>query len=155
VSDSDVLPGGSLSRGLRRELEVDCQRVLLSVFRNLDEFDYRSLIEYFALDGLWQREGRDLVGREQILAALEPRPRNQVVRHQITNLIVDLETRSTARASGYNTAYRALNVSAADLPVTIKAPLGLWVLDAKLVCYRDVWLITELRQTKQFSFATE
>ena len=153
MSDSAALPGGGLSRGLRRELEGDCQRVLLSVFRSLDEFDYRSLVECFAVDGLWQREGRDLVGREQILAALEPRPRNQVVRHLITNLIVELETRSSARVSGYNTACRALNVSAADLPVTIKSPLGLWVLDAKLVCYRDVWLITELRQTKQFSFA--
>ena len=152
MSDAAALPGGSLSRGLRRELETDCQRVLLSVFRNLDEFDYASLVGYFAVDGRWQREGRELVGREQILAALEPRPRNQVVRHAITNLIVDLETRSSARASGYNTAFRALDVAPADLPVPIKSPLGLWVLDAKLVCYRDVWLITELRQTKQFSF---
>jgi SnoaL-like domain len=138
--------------GALRDIEADCQRVVLSVFRHLDDFAYRRLIEHFATDGTWHREGRELAGRETILAALEQRPRNQVVRHVVTNLIVDVESPSRARASGYNTAFRALDTSPADLPVTIAAPLGLWVLDATLARQGDAWLIAELRQAKQFSF---
>ena len=127
-------------------------RVLLSVFRDLDEFAYQRLVEQFAADGVWRREGRELAGRTQIRAALEQRPRNQVVRHLITNLIIDVETHSRARASGYNTAFRALDTAPADLPAPITAPLGLWVLDATLLCHDSVWLIADLRQTQQFSF---
>lgn len=145
-------PEPGVARGRQREIEADCQRVVLSVFRDLDAFDYARLIEHFTLDGLWEREGRELVGHEQILAGLEQRPRNQVVRHQITNLIIEAHAPSQARASGYNTAYRALGASPHDLPVAIKAPLGLWVLEASLVLCGDVWLIGGLRQARQFSF---
>jgi hypothetical protein len=149
---ADALPDAALSPGLRRDIEADCQRVVLSAFRDLDEFAYGRLIACFTVDGIWQREGRELAGREQILSALEQRPRKQVVRHLITNLVVEVETPSRARASGYNTAFRALNASPADLPLPITSPLGMWVLDAKLACHGDAWLITELRQAKQFSF---
>ena len=140
-------------RAAEREIEADCGRVVLSLFRDLDAFDYRKLIERFAIDGLWQREGRELAGRGQILTALEQRPRRQVVRHLITNLVVDVQSPSRARVSGYNTAFRALDASPAELPASITAPLGLWVLDATLVLQGEDWLIAELRQAKQFSFA--
>lgn len=152
-----VAPSGSqLSLGRQRELEADCQRVLLSVFRDLDEFDYQRVVGHFAEDGLWRREGLDLNGRAQILANLEQRPRKQVVRHLISNLIVEVQAQFNARASGYNTVFRAFGAAGntgAQLPATINAPLGLWVLEAKLVCFRDVWLITELRQQQQFAFS--
>lgn len=153
MSDPAATSGVGLSLGRRRELESDCERVVLSVYRHLDDFDYARLVEHFAADGVWQREGRELTGHAQILANLEARPRNQVVRHLITNLIVDVEPPSGARASGYNTAYRALNVSPDALPAEIAAPLGLWVLQASLTSFRDVWLITDLRQVQQFTFA--
>ncbi len=148
-------PAGALTDGLRREIEADCRRVLLSVFRDLDEFAYERLIEQFAVDGRWRREGRELAGRVQIRAALEQRARNQVVRHLISNLIIEVQTPSRARASGYNTAFRALDMAPADLPAPITAPLGLWVLDATLVCHAGVWMIADLRQTQQFSFPTQ
>lgn len=152
---SDPLPssGVGLSPGRRRELEADCERVVLSVYRHLDEFDYARLVELFAPDGVWQREGRELKGRAQILANLEQRPRNQVVRHLITNLIVDIAPPAGARVTGYNTAYRALETAPDVVPVEIDAPLGLWVLRAELVSFRDLWLITDLRQVQQFKFA--
>lgn len=146
-------PVGTLTGGLRREIEADCRRALHSVFRDLDEFAYQPLVEQFAADGRWRREGRELAGRAQIRAALEQRPRNQVVRHLITNLIIEVETPSRARASGYNTAFRALDTAPAELPAPITSPLGLWVLDATLVCHAGIWLIADLRQTPQFSFA--
>lgn len=146
-------PVNSLAAGALREIEADCQRVVLSVFRALDDFAYRRLIEYFTADATWQREGRDLAGREQILSALEQRPRNQVVRHVITNLIVDAETPVRAHARGYNTAFRALDVPPDVLPARIPAPLGLWVLDAALVLERGAWRVADLRQARQFTFA--
>lgn len=137
----------------RRGIEADCARVIISLFRDLDAFDYPRLIGNFAPDGLWAREGRELVGHAQILAALAQRPRNQVVRHLITNLIVDATSSSEACAGAYNTAYRALDVAAESLPARIDAPLGLWVLDARLACREGVWRITALRQAQQFRFA--
>ena len=146
-------PAVALTGGSRRAIEADCRRVLLSVFRDLDEFAYQRLVEQFTVDGRWRREGRELAGRAQIRAALEARPRNQVVRHLITNLIIDVESPSRARASAYNTAFRALDTTPAALPAPITAPLGLWVLDGTLVCQADIWLIADLRQSQQFSFA--
>lgn len=143
-----------LSPAERRGIEADCARVILSVFRDLDAFEYPRLIGHFSTDALWEREGRELVGHAQILAALEARPRNQLVRHLITNLIVDATSLSEAHASGYNTAYRALDLASGLLPVKINAPLGLWVLDARLSCREGVWQINTLRQARQFTFPT-
>lgn len=137
----------------RRSIESDCARVILSVFRDLDAFDYARLIGHFSPDALWEREGREFFGHAQILEALGQRPRDQLVRHLITNLIVDASSSTEARASAYNTAYRALNVVPGTLPVKIDAPLGLWVLDAGLTCREGIWRIDTLRQEKQFSFA--
>ncbi len=143
---------GAPSAALRREIEADCQRVLLSAFRELDEFAYAQLAARFTPDGTWHREGREYAGRGQILAALEERPRTQVVRHIVTNLTVGVDSASRAVASGYNTVFRALDASAADVPIAITSPLGMWVLDATLVRSGDAWLIEDLRQTRQFSF---
>ncbi len=137
----------------RRAIEADCARVVLSVFRDLDAFDYPRLIGHFSADAMWEREGRELTGHAQILAALGARPRNQWVCHLITNLIVDATSASGARARGYNTAYRALEVEPGMLPARIDAPLGLWALDAGLTCREGVWRIDTLRQARQFTFA--
>ena len=143
-----------------RQVQIDrtCQALVLRVFRDLDEFDYAGVVSCFAPDGVWLRAAGECRGREQIRAALEQRPRNQVVCHVVTNMLIDFPSSRSATMSAYNTVYRAEDPVA--LPATIPAPLGVWSLEAQLIEAPEsrvdgeaqAWQIVLLKQRKLFSF---
>lgn len=74
-------------------------RLVLDFFAALDERRHADAAELFADDGVWERQGTELSGRDAIRAALDARPAGRATAHVVTNLRVDTEdgVRATAR----------------------------------------------------------
>lgn len=87
--------------------EHACQRLVHSYANLLDAYDYDRFMELWAEDGEWVIYGKSVRGRDAIRATLDARPARSVVRHLVSNLVIDIE--SAGRASGrcYAIAYRA------------------------------------------------
>src|SRR3546814_3944536 len=74
----------------------------------LDSRDYGSLVSLFTPDGVWERHGDRLHGRERILEVMRGRPANQFTRHVITNFHFVEVTETRARATVYNLSWFSL-----------------------------------------------
>src|SRR3546814_11677294 len=70
-------------------------------------------------DGVWERHGDRLQGRERILEVMLGRPANQFTRHVITNFHLVEVTETRARATLYNLSwfsFEAANLTVAFVP---------------------------------------
>lgn len=59
------------------------------VWSRLERDDYDAVIAHLTADCRWERGGRMFVGHDEIRASLEQRPTGRLVRHQVSNLMVD------------------------------------------------------------------
>lgn len=110
-------------------------------FRALDLREYDMLIQLIAADGVWKRQGRDLT-RQTIQAAMAERSATMVIRHVVTNLIVDEGER--AEASFLLTVYRADAGVAASGPLPLEGPVQISDCTATLVQEADGWRFSRL-----------
>jgi len=62
-----------MNRDDARAIEWDCAQLLIRFFNEFDAWRYREMVNLFAPDGVWHRQGRALKGPDAILAALEQR----------------------------------------------------------------------------------
>jgi hypothetical protein len=76
--------------------EAACARLLLKFFRDLDHFNYDECIAAFTEDGAWERRGEMLRGHSAILEAMQARPRDLIICHQLSNIEVQLTGPDTA-----------------------------------------------------------
>ena len=63
--------------------------LLHRLFVYLDERRYCEAAALFGSDGLWVRQGKRLVGADEVQQALEERPADLVTRHLISNTVLD------------------------------------------------------------------
>lgn len=98
----------------RMEIEWACTRLSHAFSYCIDIRDYEGLAALFAPDGVWERHGRLLRGREEILEVLRSRPANQFTRHITTSFHFTEVSETTARATLYNMSY--FSFSAESLP---------------------------------------
>lgn len=118
----------------------------------LDEFRYDELVGLMREDAAWHRQGRVLVGRTAILAALDERPRSQRIRHVITNPFVLERTEHTAKLMAYMIGYRADEGVPRPAPQTIDGPLRFLVVETDFVHADGRWWIQVQRGTPEFEF---
>ncbi len=85
---------------MQLQAKAACEAVVLEFFHALDTRRHEAAAALMAEDGVWQRQGRRLAGRQEILEALNARAPERSTCHVITNLrLVEL---SGARATvGY------------------------------------------------------
>lgn len=97
--------------------EWACAQVTLDFFYALDMRRYSDVADLMASDGIWFRQGAELLGPEGVLAALNARPVSRTTCHIISNLRVELNNEAKpprARTCFYLTAYD--NDAAQDSP---------------------------------------
>ena len=63
-----------------------CEETVLAFFHALDTRRYEAAAALMTEDGCWERQGRLLSGREQILDALNGRAPDRATCHVVTNL---------------------------------------------------------------------
>src|SRR3546814_17029907 len=64
----------------RMEIEWACTKLSHAFSYCLDSRDYGSLVSLFTPDGVWERHGDRLQGRERILEVMRGRPAHQFTR---------------------------------------------------------------------------
>lgn len=94
------------------QARIDCENCVLGFFYALDTFDNERAASSFTTDGVWNRQGKDLVGREAIRAAVDARARNRRTCHLIENFrLVELDGEH-AVAAFYLVAYEGIEGAA-------------------------------------------
>jgi hypothetical protein len=141
-----------LGRELLRAVEWDCSQVLTRFFNYFDQWRYADMVELFAADGVWHRQGKALHGRAAILAALSARSTTQRVRHVVTNLQIDVVSRDAASSLLYVTAYMYDSGERQSAPAKVRAPYLVLTAPGRLVRTEDGWRIACLEMIREFEF---
>lgn len=110
------------------------------------------MVALYSPDGRWYRAGKELIGREAIMAELGLRPRTQKVRHILSNLLVDVVDDKHAFLRSYLTVYRHENCAPNDQDVLIRAPSLLLLVTADFERTSDQWLISKQVMQREFIF---
>ena len=76
-------------------------QVVLRFYRAIDDRDYAGLVSLFAPDGVWLRQGTELRGEDEIMAALNQRSATLRVVHIITNLYEEFVDDGEVDVHGY------------------------------------------------------
>ena len=142
-----------MQREAERAIEWDCAQVLLRFYDAFDNWNYEAMAELFTEDGVWHRAGKALKGREAIVTELRSRSSTQVIRHVVTNLLVDVVDDDHAEARLYLTAYRHDSGAPRTVPAPIGLPAMLLVVSARLLRCPDDWRITEQVMQREFAGA--
>jgi hypothetical protein len=130
-------------------IEHACARTVLQLFGAMDDLHYDRVAAAFTPDGVWHRAGKALRGHDQIIAAMNERPVDRLVRHVITNTIVDVLDDAHAEGRCYVTAYAG---PASDGPPAINAPWLLLTATHRFALSDGAWKIAESRIVRDFVF---
>lgn len=128
----------------------ELQQALHHVFHELDGRRYDAVVDSFAADGRWLRQGRWLAGHGAIRAALEAREVNVETCHVISNALVTALDGSTATLEAYMTAYRypsSEDVTSIAGPLRINHVVTVFARQAE-----GNWLIAEQRLVPLVAF---
>ncbi|QMU72449.1 nuclear transport factor 2 family protein [Streptacidiphilus sp. P02-A3a] len=88
--------------------ERACERIIVDFIHRLDLGEPSTVAELFTPDGVWRWPfgDRRIEGREALRAYFGSRPADRLSRRLMTNLLVTVESPTTARAVSYLTTYR-------------------------------------------------
>lgn len=140
-----------MDRNLEREIEWDCQRVLLRFYDEFDRGNYAAMVAMFADDGVWHRAGKALA-KQRIAAELQLRPSRQRVRHVLTNILVEALDRDHADARCYLTVYRNQDLDRPPEQQRLRAPYLFLQVTAKLKRLAGTWSLQEQVMQREFEF---
>jgi hypothetical protein len=144
----------AMDRALERDIEWDCQRVMLRFYDAFDRGDYAGMVAMFAAGGVWHRAGKALA-KDQIAAELDRRPPQQRVRHVLTNILVEAKDPDHAALTCYLTAYRNPDVHRPPEQQRLRAPYLFLHVSASLVRQAGSWCLTEQVMRREFEFVDD
>jgi len=131
----------------------NCQQTLTKLFYYLDEKQYDDLLSIFEQDGIWFRQGKVLEGHSAIMAAMQARSATYAIRHMVSNFLVTQVDGDVVEVVSYLTAYANDNGVKPEKPVTIRAPMSIFVVKAKLR-YSPIGIkVIELDLVPEFIFS--
>ena len=102
----------------RRAIEADCERLIKRYVNLNDAQDWEAVAELYTEDARFARPskpGEFIEGRAAILASFRARP-PRAQRHVIANIVVDAESRASARAFSVIVLYQGEPATAGELP---------------------------------------
>ena len=103
---------------------MECQQAIHSFYMSLDSSDFQAVSSLFALNGIWHRQGKQLVGPACVLEALLDRPVGRVTAHMVQNVVISIIDHQSASATYLTMVYRCdreepSNEPAPMLPLSI------------------------------------
>lgn len=111
-------------------------------FRALDRREYDDLLLLLTADGIWHRQGEDLT-RAAVLPAMAKRSATMVIRHVVTNIVVDGDD-ERAEVSFLLTVYRSDGGTMPNGPLPLEGPAQISDGMATLVRDSGDWRISRL-----------
>ncbi|WP_129839357.1 nuclear transport factor 2 family protein [Streptomyces sp. RFCAC02] len=131
--------------------ERACERVVLDFVRRLDLGEPASVAGLFTPDGVWEWPGGDryVAGRAALRTYFGARPADRLSRRLCTNVLVDVESPSTASATTYFVTYRLDGRTDGALPPP-PHPANIGHYEDRFEQTGDGWLLT--RRTLVLAF---
>ena len=145
-----------LSAAERIEIERACERLVYDYSRALDLGDMSGAADFFAENGSMARPmapGQLIQGRETIRASLLTRPKALLTKHLATNVMIDVETRDTARGISYLTMIATTPPGEAAPPYVSQGPIYFGEFRDRFVREQGVWRFLERRGSIQMKFS--
>jgi len=127
-----------------KPVELVAQYLLFKFYYCLDTRDYHGAAALFHPDGVWVRQGGQLLGPPAILAALALRSATLVIHHVITNQFVESVDADHASVTSYITAYRHESGVTIEGPVPLTGPALVGFCRAEISRGRQGWRISRL-----------
>ena len=124
---------------------IQLSQRLLTLIAYLDNRRYEDVASLFTPTGRWLRQGRWFEGRQAILATLHSRPKDMLVRHVLSNILVTECNEGHARVDAYMTAYRQLDGQRPEL-------FSINTVDTVFQLLDGQWLIAEQQMVREFEF---
>lgn len=134
----------------RRAIEWDCTRTLTGFINALDAGDYETMAGLMAENSVWVRRGGDAIGPAGLREAMKERPRDLIVRHVISNVLIEVIDDDNATGITYLTVYRHHGPSPANGPARLDGALMVGVSYNRLVRESGAWKISEKRTSRTF-----
>src|SRR5689334_3015236 len=107
--------------------ERACERLILEFIRRLDLGEPSSVAELFTPDGVWEwpYDGRRFQGRDALRDYFGSRPADRLSRRICTNILVTVDSPTTATATTYFATYRVDGYTEGTLvPPRLPANIG-------------------------------
>jgi SnoaL-like domain len=144
-----------LSAAERTEIERACERLTYVYCRALDLGDMNAAADCFAENGSFARPmnpGQLIQGRETIRASLITRPKTLLTKHLTTNVMIDAESRDSARGLSYLTMISTTPPQDAAPPFISGGPIYFGEMQDRFVREKGVWKFLERRGSIQMKF---
>lgn len=110
---------GTMDEAQRRAIEWDCTTLINRYTLLNDAADWDAVAALYTEDGSMARPSapdKPVTGREAILAAFRSRP-PRAARHVVSNVVVDVESETEARATSVIVLYQGTGEARGGLPV--------------------------------------
>jgi hypothetical protein len=134
----------------RQEVEREVERIVYRFFQYLDTRQYEKLADLMAPDGVWNRMGKALKGRDMLMTAMRARPMGFTTLHVVTNFLVEIVDETHAEADYYMTAYAHQLAEGKSLPAPSEAPFVIGSYKQKFVRLKQGWRIADIDSTNSF-----
>jgi hypothetical protein len=130
----------------------ECEHAILLLYRSLDTGPDELIVSNFSEDATWYRD-RLLMGREEIKESLRGRSATRIVRHQISNILVEPIDEAHSAASAYVVVYESDTGSIQDLPVKISHPKLFGLAEFTLTRIESKWQVQSMKTRFDFVFS--
>ena len=146
----------SLSAAERLEIERACERLIHEYSRALDLGDMSAAADFFAENGSMARPMMPdavIQGRQNIRASLLTRPKTLLTKHLATNVMVDVESRTSASGLSYLTMISTTPPADGKPPYVSQGPIYFGEFKDKFVRENGAWKFIERRGSIQMKFS--
>ena len=137
------------------EIESACERLVHASSRALDVGDMSAAADFFAENGSMARPmapSQIIQGREAIRASLLSRPKTLLTKHLATNIVIDVESRDSARGISYLTMIATTPPAGAEPPFLSQGPIYFGQFVDRFVREHGEWKFLERRGSIQMKF---
>ena len=145
----------TLSTVERIEIERACERIVHAYSRALDLGDMSAAADLFAENGSMARPmapEQVIQGREAVRASLLTRPKTLLTKHLATNVMIDVESRDSARGISCLTMIATTPPADAKPPFNSAGPVYFGEFNDRYVRENGVWKFLERRGSIQMKF---
>jgi SnoaL-like domain len=145
----------TLSAAEQIEIERACERLVYAYSRALDLGDMNVAADLFAESGSMARPmapEQVIQGRETIRAALLTRPKTLLTKHLATNVMIDVESRDSARGVSCLTMISTTPPTDGKAPFLSTGPIYFGEFKDRFVRESGVWKFLERRGSIQMKF---
>ena len=145
-----------LSAAERIEIERACERLVYVYSRALDLGDMSAAADCFAEQGSMARPmmpDQVIQGREVIRTSLLTRPKTLLTKHLATNVMIDVESATSASGLSYLTMISTTPAADGKPPFISQGPIWFGEFKDRYVLENGAWKFLERRGSIQMKFS--